>query len=200
MRQFYRISIAGSRMDLFGVERSDKGKLTFADTPKFWRGAPLEAELVEKLQTLKLYIGDGDRPEFLSNHYSPICSERMMRIIQKRAGKDAQFFPAPVFEEKTGKPVSGFYLLNIARMVECLDEGRSEVIHMIDDDGNEEEDIGAVTHAVIREEKVPENVHLFRLAEHSSVILISEELYEDLLPIEQWSGLVVHPCETSWSG
>lgn len=188
MRKFYEISIDDDQNGTFLVKRDESGSF---DIRELWRGVPFQGQIPE---ALKFYVNEGNRPDYLANLIAPICNEKLTHVIQKRAGKNAQFFPASIFKQKTSEPVPGYYLLNVAKKVECLDWGRSGV-----EPDKGLDSVPSVENTVIREEKVPENVHLFRVAECLSIILVSEELYEDLLPIEQWSGLTVRPCETSWS-
>jgi hypothetical protein len=145
------------------------------DITIFWHGQRFEGSIPPDVC---LYV-DSDtkvRSDYVANADSwPICSDRMVDILLKRASKDIQLFDAPLFDSKTKKHVPGYKVVNVIRCIECLDMNKS-VISYSDDT----KEIMSVIEPVFKAKKIPNDVHVFRAEEEPYAVIVSDELAHDL--------------------
>ena len=134
------------------------------DITQFWIGNEFSGHLPADL---KLWVDWGERSDYLANPLSwQILSQRMWEEIQPLAGTDCQTLEVPLFYTKSETPVDGYVLINITRCVSAsLVEDREEP---------------SVQNLSLELSRIPDDAHLFRLAESPTIILLSEELVEQL--------------------
>jgi hypothetical protein len=122
---------------------------------------------------LRLFVNDGDAPDYLYNPLRwPITSTRLLRILQEQASDDFQPVAAPLYHASSCEAIVGYTIVNVTRIVDCLDFNKSTVSYM---------QIGSkrVLHVIkyaLKETKIPPEVHMFRVAESPSSLMVSDEL------------------------
>ena len=90
----------------------------------------------------------------------------MWEAIRLLAGKDCQTLEIPLFYKNSNTPVEGYLLVNITRCVSAsLVEDEKEL---------------SVQNLSLELSRIPDDAHLFRLAESPTIILISDKLVEQL--------------------
>jgi hypothetical protein len=164
MKTFYEMTYSGAE-DLMIVERDELHQF---DIRLLWQGKLLKEALP---RSVRLYV-DGRRAsgtDYVANRLSwPVCSQRFADLLLPLAEEDIQLLDAPLEDLKTKKPVLGFKIMNVVRLVECLDMEKSLIIR------------GSVITPVVASAMVPETVHVFRAAESPDGILLSERLVQRL--------------------
>jgi hypothetical protein len=144
------------------------------DTTVFSEGRPFHGAIP---QEVKLWVGGGTVSDYLANPISwPICSEKFTELLQIHGRADFQVLSAPVYERRTQQPVSCYRVINIVRLIQCVDLDRSDISYMT----IEGERILCVNRFVIDSKLVPDTVHVFRPVESESHIVISDEVAQDL--------------------
>ncbi len=101
-----------------------------------------------------------------------ICSERLVQLFNRIASSDYEVFDAPLCR-KNGSPIKGYKIINPIRLVPCLDLEKSVYL-------GTETNIGAVTEWAIRRNKVPSNIHMFRVKESPFAVFITDALLQKL--------------------
>jgi len=92
-----------------------------------------------------------------------IVSERCLGHIQRLAKNDIQAIPLPLYDEKTGCPIQGFYVVNLLRCVDALAKP-----------------LKTVSTAVLKGANIPADAHYFRVPNHSSLVFVSQAMYDEL--------------------
>lgn len=150
MRQFYDIGY-DDRDDLRVVSRYELGDFNLT---LLWKGRPLSTPLPE---SVKLWADESSDCDCLANPVSwMIVSKKFWHLIEHLTRDDVQILHAPVFSDQTGEPVDGYVILNVLRRI------RGAVV-----------DVDCQT-LEIRIDRIPEDVHILRLAESPTAILISD--------------------------
>ena len=122
---------------------------------------------------VKLFVNDGPAPDYLYNPLSwPICSMRLRQILEDGAGHDFQSVPAPLHHATSGERIEGYTIVNVTTIVDCLNIDKSTVSYM---------QIGGkqILHVIkyaLNEAMIPHDVHLFRVKDSLTSIVLSDEL------------------------
>ena len=157
MRKFFVVTY-DDRDDMETVSDYELGDF---DDLVFWRGKPFRGKIPA---SVKLLVESGVPRDYLSNPLSwPILSDRFVQVADKIAGHDIQCFPAPLYNEKTLKPISGYQIVNVTRIIDALAKPLITVDKM-----------------VLKAALIPLDVHLFRLVGEESLLMASEEFHESL--------------------
>lgn len=106
----------------------------------------------------------------LTSFAVPIVSEHLSAEICGIAGEDVQRLPVNIPE------VYGYDVLNILRVVDCLDEARSEYIKWKEEDHRADlaGQYRSVTRLRVDHERIPEDAHIFRIERWPIGIVVSE--------------------------
>jgi hypothetical protein len=102
----------------------------------------------------------------------PIVSSKVAAAIESQAGGDVQRVPAAI------KGHFGFEALNVLRIVECIDESKSEFQKWTERD-NRPDRLGhyrSVTKLRLDTTRISESDHIFRLAGWEVTLVVSEKL------------------------
>ncbi len=154
-----------------------------------WQGAVID-EILPRYIELYTNSGKPVNPDYLVNPLSwPICSERLIALLQGRSSKYLQLFDAPIFDYKTKKPISGYKVVNVVRLIPCLDFDKSVI--SFSDDGK---DIISVISPIYLERQIPNDAHIFRVTKDHYSVVISEELAEDFIR-EKITGVELLECK-----
>jgi hypothetical protein len=187
MRRFYRLLPHNPDGTLAQVIEYLMNGFDFA---VFWSGKPLSHGIPA---TVRLFLSSGIDADYITNPLSwPICSDRFVDILTRRASKNFQVFDAPLFDSKTGLPIIGYKIVNVNRLVACLDIENSKLSWAKD----RPSEIYVVYTIAIDSTKVDKSIHLFRLKEWPYPLIISEELANDLVG-KGLHGLALKNCRTT---
>ncbi len=155
------------------------------DITVFWQGKTYN-ETIPK--SVRLYV-DSKKPtfpDFMANPISwLICSERLVNIFQARASNCLQLFDAPLFDQKTKEAIAGYKVVNIVKLIPCLDFNKSVVSYS--EDGSY---VISIIDPVYIEDRLPRDAHLFRVVEDKYRIIVSKELADDLVK-ERVTGIAL---------
>ena len=89
-----------------------------------------------------------------------IVSIRFLMLMKRFVPPvELEIFEAPLIEEKTGLPLMGFYVINVLLTLDVVAKP-----------------LETVSRIVLRQDRFRPDVHIFRLAGHETVILVSEEI------------------------
>lgn len=84
-------------------------------------GFPFEARIL---------VEDDARPlaDYLGNPLSwPIMSDRLYGLLEPLLESSVQAFKAPLYYEKSGDRISGYRMINVTTVIDCVDWNRSDV-------------------------------------------------------------------------
>ena len=156
MRNFYVLTY-DDRDDLKSVSDYETGDF---DLTVFWSGLPYQGLVPENV---RLYVEEGECPDYMANPISwPIVSEQLLLHMMKLA-PDIQVFPAPLYYENSLQRLTGYSIVNIVRRIDALSQP-FETVNTI----------------VFTCDKIPKDVHLFRITDHETLVIISDEMLKEL--------------------
>ena len=171
MKKFHQLILDSTRLDLQVVV---KRELVGFDSTALWECCLLPEGLPKGVC---LWVKDGLVADYLGNPLSwPICSVRLCALLESRAGTHFQTLGAPVFD-RLNRPVPSYKLLNILTRLDCLDWERSNVTYMT----IEGKHIPCINKFVLRESRVPADVHFFRIEGDISAVFISDTLAQSMV-------------------
>jgi len=172
MSNYYVLAHDASRDDLEAVSSYE---LHTFDLTVFWSGRRFNGSVPKDV---RVWVTEGDRPsDFLGNPLSwPIVSERFWRLVQPLAENTCQVIDPPLYYETSEEPVAGYRLLNVTRSVKA---SLSREV--------------SIPTLQLEPKRVPRNVHLFRLAESRTVIIVSSALVE-LITQKGLEGVALIDC------
>jgi hypothetical protein len=157
MRQFFVLAHE-NRDDLHAVGGYD---LDDFDSTLLHSGQRFEAAIPEGV---RLWVTAGDPSDYLGNPLSwAIVSERFWAIICPLVEQDCQTLTAQLYDQETRWPIPGYLLINPIRLFAAVKLRKGETDFTLQD-------------LVIDAARIPAGVHIFRLAESSSVILVSSSI------------------------
>lgn len=173
MRKFHIITYNTNDPEEQVVEKYEKGNFNY-NLLKI--GIPYQDTIPAEV---KLYIDSRSHPtDFLANPLSwPIVSEKFLKMIKVYARDDIQVFDAPVFDNNTRKPVKGFYILNVVKLIRAVDFKHSTVMW----EDKIKKKFKIIIKYVFQSKKIPVNVHIFRPAEDPFGVFFSDELATSLI-------------------
>jgi hypothetical protein len=99
-----------------------------------------------------------------------LINEKVRSIFKKVAVDNVQYFPAKLVEEETGNVTEEYCFANIVGKYSAVDFSKSELEFF--DDG----DIRFIDKLVLEIDENQDLGHIFRLAEFSSLIIVSDPL------------------------
>lgn len=161
--KFFRLI---DRMDVAG--RWHIGELVDEEglAPRLLAGVPFDGKFLRGEDSV---LGRG--VDFsLTSFNVPVFSERLASVLTGVVGGDVQWIPIDV------PNYSGYFALNALRVVDCLDELRSEFIKWTLDDVRPELVGGyrSVTRPVLDVRKIPDGLHVFRIRGWRSGLFVSD--------------------------
>lgn len=110
----------------------------------------------------------------------PVVTARLAEAIEEVAHSDIQRLPVSI-EGATGG--GSYEALNAVRVVDCLDEERSEFIKWTSTDGRPDR-VGRyrqVTRLFVDKARIPANCHVFRLLGWAVALVVSDEVRSAML-------------------
>jgi hypothetical protein len=160
MRQFFILAYDSNREDLEVVSDYEMGAF---DLRVFWRGERFRGSIPDDV---RLWVIKGKRSDYLANPVSwAILSKRFWALLEPFVGKDAQLLSPPLYDERTRRPVTGYLLMNLIRCIDAL-RGTSEHANLY------------AQPLRLDLNRVPANVHVFRLAESKTRVLVSDAIVQ----------------------
>lgn len=110
----------------------------------------------------------------LTSFAVPVASGVLARVVSSAAGPDVQCIPVTI----DGNP--GMYVLNVVRVVRCLDESRSEFLKWTDRDHRADlaGQYRQVTKLAIDPDAIPSDAHFFRISGWEVAIILSQDVKE----------------------
>lgn len=131
------------------------------DVRSIWRATPIDEHFPSGMKYL---IGPERLPDYVNSQgIGPIVSERLVQALLPLIQKDCQIVPrVPIFLEKTGKPVTGYCLLNPLRAISISPDRRKK-------------NFKGLLDIMVDPTRVPEDLHIFRPKEDMVSIIVSEE-------------------------
>lgn len=154
MKTYYVLSYDDTRDDLESIADYEMGNF---DLTVFWTGQKFEGEIPADV---RLWISEGEPADYLPNPLSwPIVSERFYATIEPLVSNACQFVPPPIYRANSAACVGGYRIMNVTCRIAAANRGAG----------------GEISVADLRLEscRVPDDVHLFRLAESSTVLVVS---------------------------
>ena len=126
--------------------------------------------------------------DYVANPLSwEFLSRRLVDYLWPSIKNDVQLFDAPLIDARTQGHVHDFLIVNVVRVIECLDIAASTIIK------TDEGAIAAVTEIALRTSCIPADVHIFRPSEFPYAILFSAELAYSLSG-KGLRGMAFSPC------
>src|SRR5205085_5976403 len=114
---------------------------------------------------MRIWVDAGERSDYLANFLSwPIVSAKFWDNVGPLVANECQILSLPLYYEHTEVPVEGYLLMNVTRCVEAI----------------RKDEWFEVTNVCLDKQKVPTGVHLFRLAESPTVLIISRAVFDAL--------------------
>jgi hypothetical protein len=171
MKIFHSL-IYSQRSNLMTVQRYEMGDF---DLRQVWRSQVLADPLPEKV---RLYVNFKDSlpTDYVANPISwPICSERMTAFLVKRSPDCIQLIDAPLFDARTNEHVNGYKIINVIKLIPCLDLDKSQYKSWDESTGT----VQNLSYRVIKADQIPQNTHIFRIKEYFSSVYFSDELAHD---------------------
>ena len=109
----------------------------------------------------------------------PVVSARLLKEIKLLCGTDVQFVPVQVGNR------DGYTILNAIRVFRCLDESRSEFTKWTEQDGRPDRlgQYQMVTRLRIDSNRVPPQVHVFRIEGWYVPLIISQAIADAVMSI-----------------
>ncbi|MBK8252065.1 MAG: hypothetical protein IPK82_05290 [Polyangiaceae bacterium] len=159
--------------DMSSLNRWHVGEITLPDgsEPQLRIGVPLSSDL----PLTATVHHEGPALEFsLTSFAVPIVTEKLAKVVQNIAGVDIQCLPLEI------KGHGSRTVLNALRIVNCVDESRSEFTkwtlkdHRADLAGQ----YRSITKLVLDTARIPNDAHIFRLWGFRVVLIVSEKLRE----------------------
>jgi hypothetical protein len=191
MKKFHSL-IYSQHSNLMTVQIYEMGDF---DLRQIWRSKILTEPLPE---TVRFYVDFKDSlpTDYVANPTSwPICSERMTAFLVKRSPDCIQVIDAPLFEVGTNERVNGYKIINVIRLISCLDLDNSRYKSWNKSTGT----VQNLNHTVIKSEQVPDNTHIFRIKEYFTDIYFSDELAHDF-DYQGLSGFAFMKHQSSYHG
>jgi hypothetical protein len=151
VRAFYLLTVDDS-FGAPGVARAHWGALNYLT---LWSGAALAPTA---LADVRLSIEAASGPDLVPNTFGlTFVSSRLLECVRPLLQPTDEVLPAPFVDSTTGDPVSGYFLLRTTCLLDALAEP-----------------LASVSDLRIDPAKVPDGTHLFRLAQHKTVTLVSQ--------------------------
>ncbi len=101
-----------------------------------------------------------------------VFSPRLQKMLAQAQITNIQYFSALLKNVQTGEVNRDFKIANIIGCIPCMDWTHSEYVPDPDIPGS----VRKITRLVLEPHKIPNNLHLFRLAELRTVIICHEQL------------------------
>lgn len=95
------------------------------DVTRLWYGSPFHGDFPAQVQ---LYLDEAVLPvaDYLANMLNwPIMSDRLVEHLWPMIHDCVQLFPAPLYEKGSDRRVTGWQVLNVTKVIDCVDVGRS---------------------------------------------------------------------------
>ncbi len=105
-----------------------------------------------------------------------VVSERLKELLEAEQIKHIEFLPVRIFNHKKRQVKENYFILNQTLLVDCLDLDKSTVRYNNIDPSS----ISSVVEMVIEEDKIPENMQLFRMARCTAITIFARELAKKL--------------------
>lgn len=162
MRSFYILAFCDSQPYLSVCRYEMSG----FDVTSFWSGNTFKGSIPSNV---KLWIRPGVKTDYLGNPVSwPIVSRRFWDDCGEMISNDCEVHEAPIFDNETNSPINDFCLLNPLRTCSALQSSFNKKGRLLV--GNVSIDVNAV----------PDDLHIFRLHESKTLIIISDAIYQVL--------------------
>lgn len=162
MSKYYVLSHDSNQDDLAVVSDYEMGNF---DLTRLWSGGEFQGSFPPDV---RLWVTKGEQSDYLGNPLSwPIISDRLWNLICGLAEQCCQILDVPLYFEGTETSVEGFSLMNVTCTVAAAKPEESQPDHSI---GN----------LVLDGNKIPTDAHVFRLAESSTLILVSNAVREKM--------------------
>ncbi|MBA4387782.1 MAG: hypothetical protein C0404_07365 [Verrucomicrobia bacterium] len=112
---------------------------------------------------LRLYASRGDATDLVANPFgwSIVSAKLRDKIWNYSHGVD--FFDAPIYEKDSMRQISGYYLMHVRNIVDCLDEERSTIRYF-----RNGRRMGIYEYA-LNTEGIPADVHIFAIPDSNDV-------------------------------
>jgi hypothetical protein len=122
--------------------------------------------------SLRLWVQKGETSDYIANPLNwPIVSDRLAQVIASYE-RHVQFVDVPLYYENSTKRLSGYKMMNVLRCLKALDLHNCVTSQM----NIAGKSITNVMKFVLRENVIPDEVHVFRPEESRFAILVSDEL------------------------
>ena len=135
------------------------------DVTTFWTGEPFRRSIP---QELRLWVGDGRLPDYMANAASwEIVSAKLWGLVDPLISRGCEAIPAPVFYKRSGLSIPDYYVMNPLKRiaaVKCVD-------------GERDLNVGNL---VLIASRIPPDIHIFRLDESPTVIIVSDAFFSAL--------------------
>ena len=172
MRKHYILSYDASRDDIEAVSDYKLGQF---DLTVFWSGQRFQGTIPPDV---RLYVSDGKASDFLANPISwPIVSDRFFSQIRGLVEQSCQILDVPLFREGTNAAIDGFSLMSVTTTVSALESN------------NRIREVSAQD-LLLDPSRIPDDVHIFRLAESSTLLIVSSAV-ADLVIRNECEGVAL---------
>lgn len=161
--------------DIYANDRWQLGEIS-GDSGPIDASRFTSAERYDSTEPLSIIVDDGHSLDFtLADFDVPIVSSFMASILQRKAASEVQLIPVVI---KGAKPSnSEWFILNVLRKVDCLDEASSEILKWTSKDGRPDKvgEFRMVSKLVIAPSQI-NNSFIFRIDGWDVCIVVSGEL------------------------
>ena len=109
----------------------------------------------------------------------PVLSDRLVTVLQPLLRSCAQLFPLDIEGHK------GFHVMNTTALIDCFDEKKSEFIKWTEFDGRPDKtgDYRMVSRLRIDPNRVPKEMHAFRIKGWKIALIVSQAFVDAILPL-----------------
>ena len=148
------------------------------DTPELTDGIPLKGIYPENAALFMNEDHSGMRlVDFVANHLLYIIvSDKVKKVFEQEGVENIEYLPVSIYDQKKRLASADYFIANVLGAVDCLDHEKSEYDRSVVNPTK----IQHFDKVVIHEDKVPENLKIFRLKESPSTIFIRHDLLETL--------------------
>ena len=111
--------------------------------------------------------------DFVANHLTYlIVSDDVKQVLEQEGVQNIEYLPVSIYDQKKRLASSEYFILNVLGTVDCLDYEKSEYERSLVNPAR----IQHFDKVEIHEDKVPEDIKIFRLKDRPAMIFIRSDL------------------------
>lgn len=104
--------------------------------------------------------------------YGLVFSTRLEKLLNGKGVDNIEYYDFEIVNPKSGQKYSDYKIANVVGLVDCVDEGKSDLKYF--DDG----EIKRINKLVLDESKIPQELRIFRLAKRPILTVVHQSIKE----------------------